>query len=225
MLITFEGQDGAGKTSVLEAVFHQLDNQKLPALAVPEFSTSPYGQRLLDALAEDKFLRPVGSEATRLTRALDVVADLYYLDEHVIGPALASGLLVLKDRHIDTVFSTLVPALARRDTIETEARALTWLNAVLGELRYQPDLTVYVDAPLEVRLRRIKGRTRHLIEDRAHEVSREDIAVFAERDRLMRTVIDAEPSRFLVVDNGARPVEQATKDVLSWITAHKVRNS
>jgi thymidylate kinase len=176
-------------------------------------------------LVLDKFLRPTGTEATPVTRALDVVADLYYLDEHAIGPALSSGLVVLKDRHIDTIFSTLIPTLAKHATFHSEARALIWLNALMSELQHRPDLTVYVDAPQETRLKRIRGRTRPVVEDRAHEVNREDIAVFAERDRLMRTAIEAEPTRFLVMDNDSRPVEQAAEDVLSWINAQQAQNS
>jgi thymidylate kinase len=95
----------------------------------------------------------------------------------------------------------------------------------MSELQHRPDLTVYVDAPQETRLKRIRGRTRPVVEDRAHEVNREDIAVFAERDRLMRTAIEAEPTRFLVMDNDSRPVEQAAEDVLSWINAQQAQNS
>jgi thymidylate kinase len=126
MLIAFEGQDGAGKTALLTAVHDELTARGVPAVVVEEFSKSPHGQRLVDAVARDKFLRPdQGEPTTVLARALEIVADLYYLDEQIIGPALKRGDVVLKDRHMDTVFSTLVPTLVRAGALHDESRALT----------------------------------------------------------------------------------------------------
>lgn len=126
MLIAFEGQDAAGKSALLAAVHEGLRHAGIEALAVEEFSNSPYGQRLVEAVARDKFLRPVdGEPATLLTRVLDEVADLYYLDECVIGPALARGLVVLKDRHADTILYALEPLLMRQGTASTSGRRST----------------------------------------------------------------------------------------------------
>lgn len=89
MLVSFEGQDGAGKTALLVAVHEGLQRLGMPSVVVEEFSCSPYGQRLIEAVARDKFLRPVpGDTATFRTRALEVVADLYYQDEREIAPRL-----------------------------------------------------------------------------------------------------------------------------------------
>ena len=133
MLIAFEGQDGAGKTSLLHASFRELERQGLPVVAVPEFSDSPIALRLLDALARDKFLRSVpGDESTALTRAMDIAADLYYFDERVIGPAMDSGCIVLKDRHVGSILSTLAPTLVNAGAIGTEPKALAWLARLLS---------------------------------------------------------------------------------------------
>lgn len=225
MLIAFEGQDGAGKTSLLEAVRRQLERESIPVVTVSEFSDSPYGIRLLDALTRDKFLRPVADEATSLTRALDIVADLYYLDEHFIDPALADGVVVLKDRHVHTIFTTQVPALTAAGAIGSESRALTWLSVLMSELRHKPNLTVYVDAPLEVRLDRIKNRTRNVAEARAEKIGSDDLAIFAERERLMRLLINEEPERFLIVNNGSRPLDEGVKEVVSRISAQQPSES
>lgn len=220
MLIAFEGQEGAGKSSLLDAVRRELERQRVPVVAVSEFSGSPYGVRLLKALDHDRFLRPVGDEATSLTRALDIVADLYYLDRQVIAPALADGAVVLKDRHADTVLTTQAAALTANQSVRSESRALTWLSVVLSELRHRPALTVYVDAPLQVRLERIRSRTRHRAVTERPAASQDDLAVFAERDRLMRQLIDDDPCRFLVVDNGSRPLQESARAVVSQIFGH-----
>jgi thymidylate kinase len=219
MLIAFEGQDGASKTSLLRATCTELTRQSIPAITVDEFSDSPYGQRLVDALARDKFLRPVlGEPATVLTRALEIVADLYYLDERVIAPALEAGYVVLKDRHMDTIFYTLLPALVQPETAHTESRALTWLSMMLSQLRYRPTVTVYVDAPLAVRLERIKKRPRQFDEDRARKVSRADLEVIAARERVVRHLMAAEPERFLTIVND-RPLPEGMAQVLGLIHA------
>lgn len=217
MLITFEGQDSAGKTSVLEAVRQRLERQSVPVMAVSEFSDSPYGIRLLDALTQDKFLQSVTDETTSLTRALDITSDLYYLDEHVIAPAVAAGVVVLKDRHVDTVLASQVPALTAAGAVSSESRALTWLSILMSELRHKPDLTIYVDAPLEVRLDQIRSRTRRLAEAGSQKVSEDDLVVFAERDRLMRLLINEEPHRFLIVDKGSRSLYESSQEVVSRI--------
>lgn len=226
MLISFEGQDGAGKTTLLEAVRDELRRRDVSVAAIEEFSDSPYGQRLVAAVAQDKFLRPVAGEpTTALTRALDLVADLYYLDERVIGPALLRSDVVLKDRHMDTIFYTLVPPLVAAGAVHDESRALTWLGVMLSEIRHQPTVTVYVDAPLDVRLERITYRSRHLTEDRAREFSAEDLAVFAARERVIRQLLTAQPGRFITVDNGNRPLQEGVSEVLAVVNAWRPRSS
>lgn len=226
MLIAFEGQDGAGKTTLLEAVRDELHRRDVSVTAIEEFSDSPYGQRLVDAVARDKFLRPVAGEpATALTRALDEVADLYYLDERVIGPALLHSDVVLKDRHMDTIFYTLVPAFVAAGAVHDESRALTWLSVMLSEIRYQPTVTVYVDAPLDVRLARITDRSRSLTENRAHEVSAEDLAVFAARERVIGQLLAAQPTRFVTVDNGHRPLQEGVNEVLALVNSWRSSSS
>ncbi len=220
MLIAFEGQDGSGKTSLLHATFLELERRGLPVVAVPEFSDSPIGLRLLDALTRDKFLRSLpGDGSTALTRAMDIVADLYYFDERVIGPALDAGCIVLKDRHVGTVLSTLVPSLVTAAAIEHEVAALAWVSGLLAELRQVPAVTVYVDAPLDVRLDRMRQRTRHLTEDRAHDISPSDLEVFAHRERVMRQLIADAPAQFVTVHNGHVPLTEGVKRVLAFIDA------
>lgn len=220
MLIAFEGQDGAGKTSLLHATYLELERRGLPVVAVPEFSDSQIGLRLLEALVHDKFLRLADNDdATELTRALDIVADLLYLDECVIAPAMEAGCIVLKDRHYATVLSTLVPTLATSGAIKGESRAFTWIGVLLSELRWRPAVTVYVDAPLDVRLERIRSRTKHLRESQAPQVSADDLDVFAQRERVMRQLIVDRPAQFLTVDNGQVPLSEGVNQILAFVDA------
>jgi thymidylate kinase len=225
MLIAFEGQDGAGKTALLRATYTELTRRGMPAITVAEFSDGPYGQRLVEALSRDKFLRPMpGEPATTLIRTLEIVADLYYLDERVIRPACDAGYVVLKERHVDTIFSTQVPALVRPGLMKTASDVLAWLATVLNQLHYRPSVTVYVDATLDIRIERIKKRTSDFDEHRARKVSRDDLAVFAAREQVMRWLMAAEPARFVTIDNN-RPLADGMAQVLglihAWRTAAK----
>lgn len=226
MLVAFEGQDGAGKTALLVAVQQELERRRVACRAVEEFSGSPYGQRLVRAAGRDTFLRPVANEAaTALTRALEIVADLYFFDQCVIQPALQRGQVVLKDRHLDTILYTLVPTLRLAGAVSSEERALTWLSVLMSELRHRPYLTVYVDAPIDVRLDRIAARTRHLQDHHASEVSAEEVHIFTERERIARRLIAEEPHRFLVLDNADRPLPEVATRVVDVICARLAATS
>jgi thymidylate kinase len=213
VLIAFEGQDGAGKTTLLNATQTELLASGAGCVVVEEFSQSRHGRRLVDAVARDKFLRSVpGDESTVITRALEIAADLYYLDQFVIGPALSKGLVVLKDRHIDTNLYTVAPALIASGAIGDEAAVLAWLASLNAHLTHTPDLTVYVDAPLAVRIARIVGRVRSLVEDRPNDVSPEDINIFNERDRIARRLMARAPDRYLlIVNNENDPMDAALR--------------
>lgn len=218
MLVTFEGQDGVGKTTLLSSVQVALTKRGISSMVVEEFSSSPYGQRLVEAVVRDKFLRPApGEPATVVNRSLEIVADLYYQDEREIDPALQQGQVVLKDRYVDTVLYTLVPTLVSAGVIREEDRALAWLKILCSKLRHRPTLTVFVEAPLSVRLQRIAARTRDLQEERANEVSGEDIEVFAAREHILRRLISEEPARFVVVDNGNLPLAEGTRAIVEVI--------
>jgi hypothetical protein len=56
-----------------------------------------------------------------------------------------------------------------------------------------------------------------LREDRANEVSPEDLAVFAARERIARQLIAEEPGRFLVLDNSTRSLTEGAATILEAI--------
>lgn len=108
-------------------------------MTVAEFSDSRYGQLLVDAVARDKFLRPTPTDpATAITRALEEITDLYYLDKRVIAPAIQAGAVVLKDRHQDTAICALVPLLVAAHVVADDETAYAWLRGCLGLLRHRP---------------------------------------------------------------------------------------
>lgn len=87
-----DGQAGVGKTTVTALTVARLAAQGLPALTIRQPSDSALG---ILARASTHNLR--GLPLTFL-----MAADRYYQQDHVIGPALASGRLIVCDRYVTT---------------------------------------------------------------------------------------------------------------------------
>ncbi|GLZ42832.1 hypothetical protein [Actinokineospora sp. NBRC 105648] len=221
MLIAFEGLGGAGVSSLVRSVHTELTRRGVPASRVPEFSHSEPGHRLLAASDRDWFPRggPDEVDATALTRALEVVADLYYLDERVIEPALDRGEVVLKDRHRAGVLSSLVPDLVASGAIEGESRAIEWLAALVSQVRHHPTVTVFVLASPTTRLDRLRARARRAGARPRH--SDEDVGALRRREFMLRGMLPDHPGGVVTIDNGARPLEVATGEVVELVMARR----
>jgi len=158
VLVTFEGLDGAGKSSLMREVAAGLRGSlPAPVLQLPDISASPTGRRLVDVFrAEDLF---GNVDSTVISRCLAAAADLFYFDGALIAPMVATGGLVLKERHVDTLISHEAPVLARRCGW-SEERACAWLSAMVEPLQVRPSLTILVEAPRVDRERRLCERQR-----------------------------------------------------------------
>lgn len=91
-LVAVDGPVGVGKTTVTKLVTARISASGVPALATRQPSDSPIG-----ALARSSTHDLRGLELTFL-----MAADRYHHYEHVIGPALADGKVVVCDRYITT---------------------------------------------------------------------------------------------------------------------------
>jgi dTMP kinase len=95
--ITFEGIDGAGKSSHIDALANWLRSRGLQVLVTRE----PGGTPLAETLREMVLHQPMDS----LTEALLVFAARRDHLQRVIEPALAAGQVVLCDRFTDASFA------------------------------------------------------------------------------------------------------------------------
>lgn len=191
--ITFEGVEGAGKTTLAQRLAEWLEAQGVPILLTRE----PGG-----ALGE--MLRPI-----LLHHALDAYAELFlFLADrrqhtlHHIRPALAQGVWVLCDRYAD---STLVyQGYGRGLPLELVRQ----LNALATD-GVQPDLTLLLDAPVEIALARANEPNRF---------ERETIAFHQRiRDGYLQEAT-REPQRFLVL-NALDPPETLLRQAQAAIQA------
>lgn len=184
-LISLEGGEGAGKSTVFAALREHLEARTGRApRAVREPGGTPLGEGIRELLLHRAELAPVDQAELLL-----MFASRAQLTVQVIRPALAAGEIVLTDRYTDAswAYQGGGRGLSAADLADCERIATAGL---------QPDLTLLLDLPPEAGAARIAGRARDRIEAES--------AGFFERVRqayLERAA--ASPARFVVID--ARP--------------------
>ena len=199
--ITFEGIDGAGKSSHIEALVEWLRERGREVVLTRE----PGGTELAEALRE-LFLH---REMDALTEALLVFAARRDHLRVVIEPALAQGQVVMCDRFTDSTFA--YQGAGRGFDLAVLAQLEQWVQA--GR---QPDLTLWFDLPASVAAQRRSAA-------RAADRLEREAEVFFDRVRAGYTVRSAgAPSRFARIDADQpreavwRQVEQAVAQRDWW---------
>ena len=133
--ITFEGIDGAGKSTHIETVATHMRERGTPVVLTRE----PGGTSLAERLREILLHAPMDA----LTEALLVFAARRDHVAQVIAPALARGDTVLCDRFTDATFA--YQGGGRGFDLQVLATLETWVHADV-----QPDLTLWFDLPIEI---------------------------------------------------------------------------
>lgn len=144
--ITLEGVEGVGKTTNLAFIKEHLEKYNIPVVVTRE----PGGTLLAEKIRQ--LLLDADSEAiSEQAELLMMFAARAQHIKHVIEPALAQGNWVVSDRFTDATFAYQGGGRCMKvSTIE-------WLEQfVQGPLR--PDLTLLLDAPIEVGMARVKKR-------------------------------------------------------------------
>ncbi|MDX7985775.1 dTMP kinase [Xenorhabdus sp. 12] len=146
--IVIEGLEGAGKTTAIKTVVETLKQYGISDLI---FTREPGGTPLAEKLRE---LIKQGIEGEILTDKAEVLmlyAARVQLVENVIKPALAKGTWVVGDRHDLSSQAYQGGGRGIDQNLMTSLR-----GAALGD--FCPDLTIYLDLPPEVGLKRARER-------------------------------------------------------------------
>jgi dTMP kinase len=193
--ITFEGIDGAGKSTHISVVAQRLRERGDEVVVTRE----PGGTELAEALRELVLTRPMDS----LTESLLVFAARRDHLQRVIEPALAMGQTVLCDRFTDATFA--YQGGGRGFDLGVLRTLEQWVQA--GR---QPDLTLWFDVPAGLAAeRRAQARA-------ADRFEGEDLAFFERVAEGYRQRIAAAPQRFVRID-GARPLDEVQRAVLAAV--------
>ena len=183
--ITFEGIDGAGKSTQMAVVAHALRDRELPVVITRE----PGGTAVGEALREVILHQPMGIGTETL---LMFAARAEHL-ERVIRPALEAGTWVLCDRFTDATYA--YQSGGRGLSAERIGELEQWVHPDL-----QPDLTLLIDVPPEVAAQRL-ARARS-----ADRFEAEQVDFFARVRNAYLERARSEPQRFIVID-GTQPAE------------------
>lgn len=190
-LITIEGGEGVGKSTQIAALRDYLSTRGLSVVVTREPGGTPRAERIRELLLE-RSAEPMPPTCELL---LMFAARATHL-ANVIEPALARGEWVVCDRFTDATYA--YQGGGRGMDVQHIA---TLEQLVQGSL--QPDLTLLLDAPLDVSAAR--AQERNAVSGAIDRFEREQRDFF-ERVRsgyLQRA--RAEPDRFAVIDaSGAR---------------------
>ena len=140
--ITFEGVDGAGKSTHLAWFADALRQRDLDVVVTREPGGTPLGEQLREILLNQPM--SIGTEAL-----LMFAARLEHI-EQVIKPALRAGKWVISDRFSDASFA--YQGGGRGMDWEKLHQLEQWVHPDL-----QPDLTLFFDVPVEVARQRLSN--------------------------------------------------------------------
>ena len=207
--ITFEGPEGAGKTTQLRLLVDWLRGRGVEPVVTREPGGTPMGDRIREAMfgayadGESYAESEPGHAILPLTEALLMSAARAQHVQELLLPSLQAGKLVLCDRYTD---ATLAYQGGGRGMDTGVLRQLIAIAA--GGL--QPDLTIYFDVPAETGLRRklqAHGKGGEL-----NHLDRMDLAFHERVVAAYKALIVAEPGRWRVVD-ASRPLDEVQADV------------
>ncbi len=201
--ITVEGPDGAGKTSVLTQLLPQLKQHfNQPVILTRE----PGGAKISEKI-RDVILNPEFTEMDARTEALLYAASRRQHLVEVILPALARDEVVVCDRFVD---SSVAYQGGGRQIGEEAVLAMN--QFATGGLN--PDLTLYLDVPVEVGLARIRQHRQNQFDRLDQETVEFHQRVSAAYQRLLA----ANPERIIAID-ATRELAEVTAECLAVLKA------
>lgn len=183
VFITFEGPEGAGKSSVCEMISRYFDN----ILLIREPGATTIGEKIRDMIHHD--------EMPDISELLLFEAARACLVQTVIKPALESGKIVICDRFYDS--TTAYQGYGRGINLDT----IKFLNRLASELT--PDLTILFDLDPVVGMKR-KGKPTDRIESAGmdfHNRVRNGYLQIAKDNPQRFVVVNAEDEQDIVVRN------------------------
>lgn len=201
--ITFEGGEGAGKTSVLKAISERLSDKRIEALLTRE----PGGIEIAEKIRA-VILDPAHTEMHERTEALLYAAARAQHFYEKIVPALEQGKHVLCDRFIDS--SLAYQGYARKIGVDD---VLAINEFAIG--KRLPDVTIFFNIAPEKGLARIHAT-------RSDELNRLDVEGLAFHQKVYEGYEEAMrryPDRYRII-NADQPLEQVIEDV--WMILNPI---
>lgn len=194
--ITFEGPEGAGKTSVLEKLMKDIKDMDIE----PVFTREPGGIHIAEKIREVILHKDHTEMDPRTEALLYAAARRQHLVEKVI-PAIESGKVVFCDRFIDSslAYQGHARGLGIDEVFSINEFAI---NGVM------PDLTFYFKIDPEVGLQRIAKSS----EREKNRLDLENLSFHQKVQEGYQKVLERFPDRMIVID-AEKSIEEVVNDV------------
>ena len=178
--ITFEGIDGAGKSTHINFVEKYLQDKHIPFISTREPGGTPLGEKLRNYLLNE--------DMDPYTETLLMFSSRMEHIKEIIKPNLDKGVSVLSDRFTDATYAYQQGGKGVNETFIHELKTLVHPNI-------NPNITFLFDCPIEISLERLHS-TRDLDKFEKEEKSFHQKV----RDAYL-TLAKAEPDRFVIIDS------------------------
>jgi dTMP kinase len=195
--ITLEGGEGAGKTTVIQALRAALEAMGEEVVCTREPGGTPLAEQIRGLLLDPRHEPP----APETELLLMFAARAQHVRETIL-PALRRGAWVISDRFTDASYA-----------YQGGGRGLD--AGLIGELEERfvgivPGLTLLLDVPVAVGLQRARRR------GEADRIEAEDVVFFERVREAYRARAKAEPQRFRLID-ATRPADVVAADAVAQL--------
>ena len=178
--ITFEGIDGAGKSTHINFVEKYLQDKHIPFISTREPGGTSLGEKLRNHLLNE--------DMDPYTETLLMFSSRMEHIKEIIKPNLDKGVSVLSDRFTDATYAYQHGGKSVNEAFIHELKTLVHPNI-------NPNITFLFDCPIEISLERLHS-TRDLDKFEKEEKSFHQKV----RDAYL-TLAKAEPDRFVIIDS------------------------
>lgn len=188
-LITFEGGEGVGKTTLIDALYQYLKNSRLDVIKTRAPGGTEIGQLIRKIL--------LNQHKEKMSCICELFLFLADRSQHVaelIIPSLKQGKIVLCDRFND---STIAYQAAGRHQEEEWVKKL----CLFASLNVPVNLTFYLDLDPELALKRVDR-----MKDR-DRIEAENSAFHKKIRQAFHSIIEKDPKRFVILDASLDPSE------------------
>lgn len=205
MFITFEGSEGGGKSAIIRRLARWLRKRGYQVVVTKEPGGTPLGKRIRSIL--------LGRAEIRIDPLAELL--LFYVDRvqhlaEVITPARGREAILLCDRYEDS--SVAYQAFGRG----IPRVVLSVLFAITGGVK--PDLTLLLDVPPEIGLKRKKGSGADVNRLDKEELDSRRLDFHRKVREGYLQLAGEDPCRWVVIDAG-RGQEEVWQDVLEAVSS------
>ena len=205
MFITFEGGEGVGKSTNINALAEWLRQHHKEVVVTRE----PGGTKIAELIREDLLKATHAEPMHDMTEMLLVYAARVQHVEQVIKPALAQGKWILCDRFNDSTIAYQGYGRGIDLGLLNQVKQLA-----LGDL--EPDLTLLLQAPVALGMARANQRASE--QDEAVDRFEQQKIDFFERVYSGFQQLAEQHSRIVVID-ASQALQQVTESVIKSVSA------